>query len=116
MQSCNPALGAILQSSDLFLREREAHGLFQKTSCLLLTKTQVRGTDLQQLTLHAPAGEGKRGINTAGEHQMQVEGQMIKEEDDRGVNGRICDEMIVLQDENHLLRKYAEFIEKSCEA
>src|SRR2546425_12694650 len=88
------------------------YGLTQKAGGFFPGKTQITVADLDQLTTHAPASEGKFGIGARSEDQVEISGKMIEEEQHGIRNGLMLDHMVVIQDENEFFALLPQLIEQ----
>src|SRR5438105_1879616 len=80
LETGDPPFRMSLQDGDVFFGKGMRCGLAQKAGGFFPGKTQIPVADLEQLPTHAPASEGKFGIDARGEDQVKIAGKMIEEE------------------------------------
>ncbi len=112
LQSCHPAFGAAPEPHHLFLFKLQPHRLFEKAGGVFLTQTQIIVPDLDDLSARTPSGQCNRGINATGEQQVETGRKMIKQEDERLVDGLLFNHVIIIQDERHLEGYRGQLVDK----
>ena len=68
--------------------------------CLALLEAQIGRTDLGQLPMGAPPRKLQVRVHATGEEQMHLRGQMLQEEAQRLVNGRIAHHLVIIEHED----------------
>src|SRR5205823_1326978 len=101
LQAGDPALGAAYEPAHLFCRERRGEHLVQEVVRLDLSKTQIVSADLSQLPTDTQTCEGQVRVHPAGEDQVQMGRQMLQEEAQGFMDGRIADDLIIVHNEDN---------------
>ena len=60
--------------------ERQAHHLVEVGGRLVGREAQVGGADLDQLAARPQPGQRQRRVGAAGDHQVQLRGQVLEQE------------------------------------
>ena len=115
LQAGNPAFGAGFQCGDVFRREVQAHHLVEKLGGFGGGKTQVGGAQFGQLTPGAQPGQGQMWILTGGDDQVHLWRQVLEQKGEGFVNRFGINHMVVVQDEDEIVRDGGDFIEQGCQ-
>ena len=81
----------------------DPHHLLEKACTLLLADPQVHIAEFSHLAPRTEPGQREKWIDAAGKHQVQTGGCMVEQKLEGGVDRRLVDRMIVIQNEHHFL-------------
>ena len=101
-QAGHPPLGAGGQSRHHRGGQVSTSRLAEQRRRLLLAEPQVGGAQLGQLPASPQPGQRQRRIGPAGQHQVQARRQVLQQERQRHVHRPGVDQVIVIQDQQHL--------------
>ena len=78
----DPPLGAPLQRRNVPCGQSQSHDLVEVRRCLVGRETQVSGADLDELATRSQPRQRQRRVGAAGDHQMDLGGQVLQQEGD----------------------------------
>ena len=96
-QAHGPALGAGLESGQVNRGEGQAQRFVQKGGRLVGGEAQVRGAQFGQLAARPQAGQCQGRVVARGYHQVHLRRQPFEQIVQRGVDGRLGDQVEVVQ-------------------
>ena len=112
LQGGDPALGALVQRRDVALGQREAHRAVEVGRGLLGGEAQVGGPHLDQLAACPHPRQRQRRVGPGGEHQVQLRRQVLEQERHPVVHLGRLDEVVVVEDQQQVLRPSVEVVEQ----
>ena len=99
LQAGDPPLGADFQGGHVGGGQGQAHGLVEKGGGLGGRKSQIGAPQLDELPPTAQPGQGQGRVGAAGHSQHQGRRQVVEQETQDAVDGRVLDDVIVVQDQ-----------------
>jgi hypothetical protein len=104
LQPGHPPLGAGRQRRHSGLRQGGPGRLAQQRRRLLDGEAQLGGAQLGQLPAPPQPRQPQRRVSPAGQHQPQDRRPVLQQESERGVHRLGVDQLVVVQDQQHLAR------------
>ena len=77
-------------------------------------EAQVGGAQFRELTSDAQASQRERRILSGGDHQVHLRGQVLDQKGESIVNGFGINHMVIIKDEDEIVRDGCDFIKQHC--
>jgi len=103
LQARCPPLGAGGQRHDRCAGQVAAKGFTQQGPGLGRGEPQVGGAQLSQLPAGPQPRQRQQRVGPAGQHQPKAQRQVVKQEHQRRVHRRGVDQVVVVEDQQHLV-------------
>ncbi len=87
----------------------------QKRGCLLQREAQIGGANVLRLSSCSPSEQGQWRFAACQEHHMQRRGKMIDEKSHSFVDSWLCNDMVIIQDEEAIAHIVDDIIEQECQ-
>ncbi len=116
--SCRPAIQPSVRVSSAAMssaREVQPHHLVEKFGGFGGGEAQVGGAQFGQLAPGAQAGQGQRWVFTGGDDQVHLRRQVLEQKGEGLVNRFGINHMVIIQDEDEIVRDGGNFIEQGCQ-
>ena len=100
----DPPFGAPLQRCDVLRRQRQSHHLVEVRRGLVGREAQVGGADLDQLAAPPQPGQRQRRVGAAGDHQVDLRGQVLQQEGHPVLHLARVDDVVVVEHQHDIVR------------
>ena len=111
----DPPLGAPLQRGDVLRRQVEPHHLVEVRRRLVGREAQIGGADLDELAAPAQPRQRQRRVGAAGEHQVDLRGQVLQQEGHPVLDLARLDDVVVVEHQHDVVRDGVEVVEQGGE-
>ena len=96
--------GAPLQRGDVPRRQLQAHHLVEVRRGLVGREAQVGGADLDELATRPQPRQRQRRVGAAGDHQVQLRGQVLEQERHPVLDVARVDDVVVVEHQHDVVR------------
>ena len=79
---------------------------------LLQRKAQVGAAQFSEVPPGAPSGQGQGRIEAGGQHQVQLERQMLDQKVEQGVDLAAMNRMIIIQHQDDIFRHIGQIVDE----
>ena len=93
-------------------RQRQPHHLVEVRRGLVGREAQVGGADLDELAARPQPGQRQRRVGAAGDHQVQLRGQVLQQEGHPVLDVARVDDVVVVEHQHDVVREGAEVVEQ----
>jgi hypothetical protein len=94
------------------VRRNASQHACEKGLRLLKCKAQVGVTQFVQVSLCAPSSKRQRRIGSRGQHQVQLERQMLNQQVEQGMHLAGVNEVIIIEHKQYIVRHIGQIIEE----
>jgi hypothetical protein len=112
LQPGRPALGSGLHEFEVGLIEAEVERAVQKGVRLLVVESELLRPNFRQLIGHPQAGERKRRVGAARDHDLQRARKVAEQVCERRVNQLVVQEVVVIENQHRPLRRSRELVDQ----
>ena len=109
----DPPLGAPLQRCDVLCRQRQSHHPVEVRRGLVGREAQIGGADLDELATPSQPRQRQRRVGAAGDHQVDLRGQVLQQEGHPVLYVARLDDVVVVEHQHDIVRDCAEVVEQS---
>ena len=108
----DPPFGAPLQRGDVLRRQGQSHHLVEVRRSLVGREAQVGGADLDELAAPSQPRQRQRRVGAAGDHQVDLRGQVLQQERHPVLDVARVDDVVVVEHQHDIVRDGAELVEQ----